>query len=52
MVMLLQFSVSNYRSIKDTITFSMLSSSKNENSFKIKLFIYDLYIFFLRIKEI
>ncbi|MBP9490316.1 MAG: ATP-binding protein [Aliarcobacter sp.] len=34
--MLLQFSVSNYRSIKDTITFSMLSSSKNENSFKIK----------------
>lgn len=34
--MLLQFSVSNYRSIKDTITFSMLASSKNENSFKIK----------------
>ena len=34
--MLLQFSVNNYRSIKDTITFSMLSSSKNENSFKIK----------------
>ncbi len=34
--MLLQFSVSNYRSIKDTITFSMLSSLKNENSFKIK----------------
>ena len=34
--MLLQFSVSNYRSIKDTITLSMLSSSENENSFKIK----------------
>ncbi|MCT7547235.1 ATP-binding protein [Aliarcobacter butzleri] len=34
--MLLQFSVSNYRSIKDKITFSMLSSSKNENTFKIK----------------
>ena len=34
--MLLQFSVSNYRSIKDTIIFSMLSSLKNENSFKIK----------------
>ena len=34
--MLLQFSVSNYRSIKDTITFSMLSSLKNENTFKIK----------------
>ena len=34
--MLLQFSVNNYRSIKDTITFSMLSSSKNENSFKVK----------------
>ncbi|MFA7083486.1 MAG: ATP-binding protein [Arcobacteraceae bacterium] len=34
--MLLQFSVSNYRSIKDTITFSMLASLKNENSFKIK----------------
>ncbi len=32
--MLLQFSVNNYRSIKDTVTFSMLSSSKNENSFK------------------
>ena len=36
MMMLLQFSVSNYRSIKDTITFSMLSSLKNENTFKIK----------------
>lgn len=34
--MLLQFSVSNYRSIKDTITFSMLASAKHENSFKIK----------------
>ena len=34
--MLLQFSVSNYRSIKDTITLSMLSSSENEISFKIK----------------
>ena len=34
--MLLQFSVNNYRSIKDTVTFSMLSSSKNENSFKVK----------------
>ena len=34
--MLLQFSVNNYRSIKETITFSMLSSLKNENSFKIK----------------
>lgn len=34
--MLLQFSINNYRSIKDTITFSMLSSSKNENSFKVK----------------
>lgn len=34
--MLLQFSVNNYRSIKDTITFSMLSSSKNENTFKIR----------------
>lgn len=36
MMMLLQFSVNNYRSIKDTITFSMLSSSKNENTFKIR----------------
>lgn len=34
--MLLQFSVNNYRSIKDTVTFSMLSSSKNENAFKVK----------------
>ena len=34
--MLFQFSVNNYRSIKETITFSMLSSLKNENSFKIK----------------
>lgn len=34
--MLLQFSVNNYRSIKDTVTFSMLSSLKNENSFKVK----------------
>ena len=34
--MLLQFSVNNYKSIKDTITFSMATSSKDEgNSFKI-----------------
>ncbi|WP_424686563.1 MAG: AAA family ATPase [Halarcobacter ebronensis] len=35
--MLLQFSVNNYRSIKDTATLSMLSSSKdNRNSFEIR----------------
>ncbi|RLA79310.1 MAG: ATP-binding protein, partial [Epsilonproteobacteria bacterium] len=35
--MFLQFSVNNFRSIKDTVTFSMLTSSKDsENSFKIK----------------
>lgn len=34
--MLLQFSVNNYKSIKDTITFSMATSSKDEgNSFNI-----------------
>ena len=34
--MLLQFSVNNYKSIKDTITFSMATSSKDKgNSFKI-----------------
>jgi len=34
--LLLQFSVNNYKSIKDTITFSMATSSKDEgNSFKI-----------------
>ena len=35
--MFLQFSVNNFRSIKDTITFSMATASKDtENSFKIK----------------
>jgi len=34
--LLLQFSVNNYKSIKDTVTFSMATSSKDEgNSFKI-----------------
>ncbi|NQY19802.1 MAG: ATP-binding protein [Campylobacteraceae bacterium] len=35
--MLLQFSVNNYKSIKDTITFSMATSSKDEgNSFHVR----------------
>ncbi|MEY4505097.1 MAG: hypothetical protein RL154_1394 [Pseudomonadota bacterium] len=34
--MLLQFSVNNFRSIKDTVTFSMLSEEKNSNINKIR----------------
>jgi len=35
--MLLQFSVNNFRSIKDTVTFSMATASKDENnSFKLR----------------
>lgn len=35
--MFLQFSVNNFRSIKDTVTFSMATASKdNDNSFKVK----------------
>ena len=36
-VMFLQFSVNNFRSIKDTVTFSMLASSQDtQNTFKIR----------------
>ena len=35
--MLLQFKVNNYKSIKDTTTFSMATTSKDKgNSFKVK----------------